>query len=215
MTNDYSLSDVAAITSDRSGFGGGSSAWILILLFAMIYGWGNGGFGANNGAVAATTADIQRAVDLNSIQQGQANISADIQRGIYEINGATKDAAYNNLSEIRDIQSSIAVGNGNIINQLQNGFANMQTCCCETQRAIDGVNYNAAINTAAINANTNAAVQNLKDYMIAQHDADLRDANMRNYIDASMAGVVRYPMASTYNSGMNPFCNCGNVYSPM
>lgn len=26
----------------------------------------------------------------------------------------------------------------------------------------------------------------------------------------AMCGVVRYPMASTYNAGANPFCNCGN-----
>jgi len=26
----------------------------------------------------------------------------------------------------------------------------------------------------------------------------------------AMAGVVRYPNASTYYAGTNPFCSCGN-----
>ena len=28
-------------------------------------------------------------------------------------------------------------------------------------------------------------------------------------LQQAVAGVVRYPMASTYNSGSNPFCGCG------
>lgn len=39
---------------------------------------------------------------------------------------------------------------------------------------------------------------------------------MQNQINAlqlqnAVAGVVRYPMASTYNSGNNPFCGCGGM----
>ena len=51
------------------------------------------------------------------------------------------------------------------------GVANMetaindkiQTCCCETQRAIDGVNYANALNTAAINSNMAAGFNSLRE----------------------------------------------------
>lgn len=57
----------------------------------------------------------------------------------------------------------VAQGQANLQLQASNNAAaisqQLATCCCETQRAIDGVNYNAAQNTASINANTTAAVQ--------------------------------------------------------
>ena len=65
-------------------------------------------------------------------------IRSDIQRTAYENRGVTKDRAYNNLSELRDIQAGIA-----------SGFAQQQKCCCDTLRAIDGVNM---LRFAAANA---------------------------------------------------------------
>lgn len=197
MDNGYSLSDIGAMLNN-DGFGGGNSAWVLIILFALIFGWGGNGFGNNN--TTATDA-VQRAVDLNSIQEGQSSIAADIQRSIYEITGSTKDAAYNNLSEIRDVQSAVSVGNANIINNLTALQANMQNCCCTTQRAIDSVNYNGAINTASINANTTAQTQKILDAI-----SESKMTAMQNQINAlqlqnAVAGVVRYPNSTTYCAG--------------
>lgn len=206
----YSLSDLAAV-NDKGGFGG-SGAWVLILLFAMIFGWGNG-FGGNNGT-AASQADIQRAIDLNSIQQGQANIAADVQRSIYEVTGATKDAAYNNLGEIRDVQTSVASNGANIINALTAMQANQQNCCCETQRAIDGVNYNLATQSAAIQANTTAQTQKILDAISTNRMADMQNQINQLQLQNAVSGVVRYPMATTYGAGNSCFasgCGCGNI----
>lgn len=210
MESNYSLSDIAALGKD--GFGGGS-AWVLIILFALIFGWGGNGFG--NGATAASQQDIQRAVDLNSIQQGQAGIAADVQRAIYEINGSTKDAAYNNLGEIRDVQASVATSGANIINNLTAMQAQMQNCCCETQRSIDSVNYNLATQSAAIQANDTANTQKILDAISTNRMADMQNQINQLQLQNAVAGVVRYPMASTYTSGVNPFCysgcGCGNI----
>ena len=41
-----SLSDIAAVTNGRDGFGNDSAWWLIILfLFAFVGGWGNNGFG--------------------------------------------------------------------------------------------------------------------------------------------------------------------------
>ena len=201
--SEYSLSDIAAVGGD--GFGG-NSAWWIIVLFALIF---NGGFGGNNGQ-SATTADIQRAVDLNGIQEGQAGIAADIQRGIYEINGSTKDAAYNNLSEIRDVGSAVATSGANIINSLTALQANMQNCCCTTQRAIDSVNYNLATESAAIQANDTANTQKILDAIATNRMADMQNQINALQLQNAMSGVVRYPNAWTYTAGTSPFCSCGS-----
>lgn len=205
MDSNYSLSDIAA-ASGGEGFGGGNNAWVLILLFAMIFGFGGGGLFGNGlaGQTAATTADIQRAVDLNSVQEGQANIAADIQRGIYEINGATKDAAYNNLGEIRDVGAAVATSGANIVNNLTAMQALMQNCCCETKSAIMENRYLDAQNTAAINANTTAAMQKVLDTIqsdkIASLTAEVSDLKTQQMF----CGL---PRINPYGYGVYPYVN--------
>ncbi len=202
MDGNYSLSDIASVAGNEGGFGG-ANAWVLIILFALIF--GNGGFGFGNGnAQTASAADIQRAVDLNSIQDGQAGIAADVQRGIYEINGATKDAAYNNLGEIRDVGAAVATSGANIVNNLTAMQALMQNCCCETKSAIMENRYLDAQNTAAINANTTAAMQKVLDTIqsdkIAALTAEVSDLKTQQMF----CGV---PRINPYGYGVYPYAN--------
>lgn len=195
MDNGVSLSDIAAVTRGENGdcWGGNGAWWIIILLLAL----GGNGLWGNGAAQALTQADLQRAIDLNSIQNGQRDIESRVQEVGGETATTIKDAAYNNLSEIRDVQAAMSAG-----------FANQQTCCCETQRAIDGVNYNAANNTASINANTTAQVQKVLD-AISQNKIDSLQAQVNNLqMQNAMCGVVRYPNATTFNAP-SPFFNQG------
>lgn len=208
MESGLSTGDLALMAKDNNWSGDGMSfMWIFALL--ILAGGGFTGFGNNRvGEAYATQADIQRAVDLNSIQNGQANIAADIQRTNYEQIAATKDAAYNNLGEIRDIGSALAVGNSNIINNLNTLQANMQNCCCTTQRAIDGVNYNIATQSAS---NT----QKILDAISSNRMADMQNQINQLQLQNAVSGVIRYPMSTTYSSNCNPFswgCGCsGNI----
>ncbi len=194
MDNGMSLSDIAAVTRDGDGLGGGAW-WVIILLLAL---GGNGLWGNRGVAEALTQGDLQRAIDLNSIQNGQRDIEARVQEVGGETATTVKDAAYNNLSEIRDVQAAMAAG-----------FANQQTCCCETQRAIDGVNYNGANNTAAINANTTAQVQKVLDALSQNRMAEMQSQINQLQMQNAMCGVVRYPNATTYSAGGNPFFGAG------
>lgn len=63
----------------------------------------------------------------------------------------------------------------------------------------------------------NAVIQAVRDegnatrQMMQQDKIDaLRDKVNGLEMQNAMAGVVRYPMSTTYNAGYNPFCNCGN-----
>ncbi len=195
MENGYNLSDIAAVSGGMGGLGaGGGGAWVLIILFAMIF--GNGGFGGwGNGAAALTQGDLQRAIDLNSIQDGQRDIEARVQEIGAENISAIKDAAYNNLSEIRDIGATVNAG-----------FAAQQRCCCETLRAIDGVNYNGAINTASINANTTAQTQKILDALAQNKIESLQGRINQLEMQNALGNVVRYPTMMAYNAGASPFC---------
>lgn len=194
--------------NDGCGFGGNSFVWAF-LIFALLgfggFGNGFGGRGAgipmNNGNLA-TKDDVSNQFNFAALERQNNEIVAEVRNGTNETVSAIKDASYNNLMQTRDVQASVAAG-----------FADMQKCCCETQRGIDSVNYNNAINTASINANTVAQTQKVLD-AISQNRFDAMQNRINQLeLQSAMCGVVRYPNGMTYNAGNSPFCNSGNGYS--
>lgn len=198
MENGLTASDVALMQRDTGATWGDSSfMWIFALLILL---FGGNGFGFGNGT-GLQQSDLQRAIDLNSIQEGQRDIEARVQEVGAENISQMKDLAYNNLGEIRDVQATIS-----------QGFAEQQKCCCETLRAIDGVNYNASLNTASINANTTAQTQKILDAITSNRMADMQQQINALQLQNAVAGVVRYPTQTSYCSGANPFYSgCENV----
>ena len=69
--------------------------------------------------------------------------------------------------------------------------------------------YESAMNTASINATTTAQTQRILDAMAQDKIEALQSQINALQLQNAVAGVVRYPMSSTYSSGCNPFCNCG------
>lgn len=198
---DTSLADIAAVTrSNEDGmFGCGGGMWIFaLLILAML---GNGGlFGGGNRDRNATVGDVQRATDFAALERQNNETVAAVRQGVYDTTGAIKDGNYNILGEVRDLQTATA-----------EGFSNLQKCCCEQLRAIDGINYNQAINTASINANTTAGVQKILDAITGNRMADMQQQIDALRLRDALSGVVRYPMATAYNAGQNPFCgSCCN-----
>ena len=74
---------------------------------------------------------------------------------------------------------------------------------------IDGVNYNAAMNTASINANTTAVGQKILDAIMGNKMEDMQNRINQLELQNALQGVVRYPNGYTYTAGTNPFCGCG------
>ena len=186
----YSLSDIRAATEHErdEGFGGG--AWWIIILFLFMFGMGGlGGFGGQNGAL--TRAEMQQGFDTAEVTRKLDGLSYGLSDGFYAQNTTMLNGFAGVTSAVRDAQ-----------------FA-AQKCFCETNRNIDGVRYDAQKNTCDIITAIHAEGEATRNMMQQNEIQQLRDRIQRAELRDAMCGVVRYPMATTYTSGGNPFCGCG------
>lgn len=204
-----------------NGFGG-DWIWILVV-FALLFGWGNNGWGGNGGNAGGsvpymvgntyTDAAIQRGFDTQTIVGKLDGINNGLCDGFYAVNTSILNAQsgiQNSLCQgFNGVNTNIMQGNFGLQQAINNAsVANMQgqnalqaqlaDCCCQTQRAIDGVNYNMATNTCAItnqmNNNTrdiiesnNAGTRAILDYLCQKENADLRAENQTLKLAASQA----------------------------
>lgn len=216
--SDLSASE-AMLLGQGGGFGGGlGGGGGLLAIIVLLLVFGGGGFGANGFANAigyqnlATQNDVQRGFDnqnsmanqreiLNAVTAGTAQSVATSNQVFHDLVGYVGDK-YNELD--RDVLGIAA--------SIQQSIANQKECCCSTLRAIDGVNYNNALNTAAINANTTAQTQKILDAITANQMDMLKGKIGQLELQQAVAGVVRYPNSLAYNAGQSPFCNCGCGY---
>lgn len=96
----YSLSDIAAATNNENGFGG-TSAWVLIILFALIF--GNGGFGVNGArdgygqfATAASQQDILFSSKFSDLDNKIDRVGNGIADATFALNNSIKDCCCEN-----------------------------------------------------------------------------------------------------------------------
>jgi hypothetical protein len=152
------------------GWGGDWASWILLFVIFGLFGggWGNGfggGFGGANGPGFqgyATRSDINEGFALNNLQSGINSI----QNGIC-------DTTYSLTNAINNGFHGVDTAVCNLGYQLQD-------CCCQTQRAVDGVNYNLATQGAAIQN----AIQGVR------YDMATQACDTRNTIQSSTRDII-------------------------
>ena len=207
MDTNLTASDVALLNGRNDDWGNSSFMWIFALLILA-----NGGLWGNNGYQPqyATQDFVQNGFNFNDLQDQNRDIMNSITNGTAQSVAATNQAKYDNINVAKDIQSALSAQIGDVKMLQQQAFANQTECCCNTLRAIDGVNYNQALNTAAINANVTAQTQKVLDAISGNRMADMQQQINQLQLQNAVSGVVRYPNASTYYAGTNPFCNCSS-----
>lgn len=190
--DNYSLADIRAATgAEENGWGGGG-AWWIIILFLFMFGMGGGGWGwGNRGNDALTRAEMQQGFDTQEITRKLDGLSYGMCDGFYAQNTTMLNGFAGVTSAVRDAQ-----------------FA-AQQCCCETNRNIDSVRYDAQKNTCDITTAIHAEGEATRALIQKNEMQNLRDRLQQMELREAMCGVVRYPMATTYTSGGNPFCGCG------
>lgn len=219
-----SITPVFPIGNGGDGFGMGGWGGIIGLL--AVLGLANGGFGFGNNnqnagldAVAAAIAsskntgyqpqyatqqDVQYTSQFGQLLDGNRDLSNLITGGTAQTIAASTANAANAITAIKDGNASLIREFGNVETALTALGGKQQECCCEILRAVDGVNYNGAINTAAINANTTAAVQKVLDAISANRMADMQARINQLELAQAMCGVIRFPSAYTYAAGPFP-----------
>lgn len=197
MENSYSLSDVAAVTRGNDGFGWGADGMGFFWIFALLLlpGLFGGGFWGNRGVNGepVTEAGLCNAMNFNNLENAVGRL------------GDSQTAGFNGLQ--RDLCQGFAAINAGI-NQVR--FDNQQ-CCCETQRLLDRNDYNAAMNTASINANTTAQTQKILDAICGNRMADMQNQINQMQLHAALCGI---PRTTPYGYGIVPQfaqlnCGCG------
>ena len=146
------------------GWGGDWASWIILFLIFGMFGWGGygggwgngfgGGFGGANGPGFqgyATRSDINEGFALNGLQTGQSGILSAVTNGFHGVDNAICNLGYQ-----------------------------LQDCCCQTQRAVDGVNYNLSTQGAA----TQAAIQGVR------YDMATQACDTRNTIQNSTRDII-------------------------
>lgn len=156
---------------NNGGWADGGWLWFIVVIFAIFGGWGGGfgGFGGNGGALQgyATQADIQRGFDNSAVISKLDGISNGLCDGFYAMNNSML-TGFNGINTnimqtgygIQQAINADTVANMQNTNALQSQLAN---CCCETREAIQGVNYNMATNTCALQNTMNNNTRDIID----------------------------------------------------
>ncbi len=207
FSNGVSLADIAAVTGnnrDNDGMWGNGAWWIVILLIFGWGGFGNNGWGNGNGmgstAAAYTDSAIQHGFDNQAVISKLDGITNGLCDGFYAVNNSML-TGFNGINTnimqtgygIQQAINADTIANMQNTNALQTQLAN---CCCETREAIQGVNYNMATNTCALqnamNNNTRDIIESQQagtravlDYLCAKENADLRDKVQKLELSAS------------------------------
>lgn len=153
----------------------------LALVAGLFGGWGNGGFGfggnrgfgygagiGENYVLATDFATIERKLDgvnnglcdgfyaqNTNMLNGFSNLQQTLCQGFSGVNSTivnngyeTRNAITNGFNNVNNAICTLGYQNQAGFNALSREFAD---CCCKTQRAIDGVNYNMATQFSGLN----------------------------------------------------------------
>ena len=154
----------------NNGMFGNDWAWIIILL---LFGYGGRGFGFGGGfgggceAPCATQADVRAAVDQQTLISKLDQQTYGLADSTYAINNTIN-------TNFRGVDNAICTLGYNTQAGFNTLAHQLSDCCCATQRAIDGVNYNLATQSCE----TRNTIQNTTRDII-----DNANANSRAILD--------------------------------
>lgn len=214
MAEGMNASDVALLARDNDGWGNGMGfMWIFALLILAnggFGGWGNNGFANAIGYEnLATSNEVQRGFDNQNSMANQREILAAVNAGTAQGVATSNQVFHDLMGVFNDKYTELQRDISGVALMQQQAIANQNECCCTTQRAIDGVNYNLAMQASEIKQAIAAEGQATRDMYQQNRMADMQSRINQLELGQALQGVVRYPEGFMYNAGANPFCNNG------
>lgn len=189
-------SDVALL-SGRNGnndvFGDGMGAWwiIVFIIFAFM-GFGRNGFGGFGGGNGSVADNYVLASDFATIQRQLSDGFGDLTAQSRYIQNGLCDGFYamntSLLNGFAGTNNAIMTNGYETRNAINNVSSQLASCCCDIREGIQGVNYNLATNTCALQNTMNMNTRDIVDTVNANYRA-LHDEIVANRIEDKNAQI--------------------------
>lgn len=199
--------------SNRGGMFGGDGWWAIII-FALIFGWGRGGYGAGNGAgdggstgTGAAMAGYVLTSDFANLERKLDGVNNGLCDGFYAMNTGMLNGFAGVTQAVTSGFSTAELARCNqqaaLMQQLNAMQMQSQECCCENRAAIAQVRYDMATqacdtrNTVQVAArdiidSQNAGTRAVLDFLTNSRLRDLEAENSTLKLAASQAAQNNY-----------------------
>lgn len=206
-----SLADIAAVTGgNKDGFGGGNGWWVLVILFALFGGFGNG-FGNNGGQGALTRGDLCQDMNFSDLEGAVRGVNQGLCDGFYAMNTGMLNGFHGVDNAVCQLGYTIQGG----FNALQ---AQQAQCCCDTREAISQVRYDMGANTCALTTAMNQGFAQLDrtisdqfcQLKMEQKDAKIAEqASLINALNLAQSQANQNQYLLDQIRAMQGGCGCG------
>lgn len=203
-----SASDVALLSGNtgrsNDGFGSdGNWAWVLIFLIFALGGFGRNGYGFGGGTGVGATDNYVLASDFATLQRQIDSSTATLERKSDTIQQGLCDGFYamntGMLNGFSGVQQAMCQGFSGVNNAIttngyetrlgtQNLASQLASCCCDIKEGIQGVNFNMAQNTCALQNTMNMNTRDIIESNNANYRA-LHDEIVANRIEDKNAQI--------------------------
>lgn len=159
MEGMLSPADVAVLSGNaangQNGFGGDGAWWIILFL---IFGWGRNGFGGYGNGGSGIGENYVLATDFATIERKLDGINNGICDSTFALNNTVNNGFFgvqNALCQgFNGLNVAYLQGTNSLASQLAGCCCDIRQqisdCCCKVERGIEGINYNNALQTNAL-----------------------------------------------------------------
>lgn len=226
-SNNNAYPCVPAYGGNGFGNGWGDGWWILLLLLC---GWGNNGnWGGNNQfqgyeiGKLATTNDVASGFSTSTIMSNQRDLQLGQQEGFAAVQQTLCQGFSGVNQTVNTVGAQINQSICNLGYNVQDNFNHLShqisDCCCATQRAIDGVNYNMergnnAIQNSICNAtrdiidNQRCGTDRIINFLTNQEMDRLRSENQTLRFQASQSAQNAYLVSELRPTARPAYITC-------
>lgn len=240
MADDFMSGFLAGQGDGNSNRGGmfGGDGWWAIIIFALIFGWGNGGYGFGGGNSGGVADGYVLASDFANVERKIDAVNNGVCDGFYAMNTGMLNGFAGVTQAVTSGFSAAELARCNqqaaLMQQLNAMQMQAQECCCENRQAIAQVRYDMAtqacdtrntIQNAArdITDNQNAGTREILNFLTNNRLRELEAENstlklaasqaaQNNYLVSTLrpAPIPAYQVQNPYSYGANGCGGCGN-----
>lgn len=170
----------------------GGDGWWAIIIFALIFGWGRGGYGfggLGGGSDAGAAANYVLNSDFATLQRQLSDGFGSTEAKLDSISNGICSLGYDQLAQMNGINTNIMQGNNALATQLAD-------CCCKTQTNIADLKYANTLNANETQRQIERGFADTNYNMATQHcetltAIDRASDRLLNYLNTEKMQTLR------------------------